>query len=449
MYEPVEAKITFAELIDYIIPFSTNLTMQEHKYGRFNTEQLERNVALLLAALLLDEDGSYPCQEVTICIKWYKGGIDIVCEDGSSQLNDVLQTYVVVTLDNMVRFVDDLKRIQSRLLDVLDELDEQQDWAGPPMKLTVKYVLHQGVNRYDRMLVAPVIADQFNDLSTTKSNATIPTTIHISVGNEEDSVMTEHDSLTITRVVGIYYVNLDELETAGSSSGHNTDASLECPQVSNKTPPTRQAIPITAGHPMMSQQQKSPLWQMKSTRSSFAHWPPHLVSKTDVEANQMRLIKVTLQVRPISKSVTKFVHGVEWFFTAGWGNKRFESWWTHFSLELYFDNDEVYHLHRNDDGIWLTLKPEKHDPDSIPTISRMVDQMGDQQVTLSSIRNFQEWESHHAYSFMARNCKHFCYDFFHNFLMTDVGSLPQFKGVAESMWREASHEYGSKCSPIE
>jgi hypothetical protein len=230
---PVEAKIAFAELIDYT---PLNLTMQEHKYDQFNAEQLESIVALLLAALSsLDEEGSYPCQEVTICIKWHKGGLlDIVLEDGSSQLNDVLQTNYVVTLDNMVRFVDDLKRIQSFCL------DDQQDWAGSPMKLTVKYLLHQeGVNRYDCMLVAPVIADQFNDLSTTKSNATIPTTIHISVGNEEDSLMTEHD-LMITPGGGN---QRDELGTARSSV--DADVSLESLQFSNKTAPNGQIMTLS------------------------------------------------------------------------------------------------------------------------------------------------------------------------------------------------------------
>jgi hypothetical protein len=226
-------------------------------------------VALLLAALLLDkEEGSYLVgQELTICIKWYMGGLDIVLEDGSSQIKDVLKTYVV-TRDNMVGFVGDLKHIQTFL-------DNQQDW-GLPMKLTVKYLLHQeGVNRYDCMLVAPVVADQFNKISTTKSSATIPTTIHVSLPNEEDSVMTSHH-LMITPGGGN---QADEVGTAGSSSVHSTGVSLESQQFLHKTAPTtRQAMPMSC--PMMSRQ-KSPSCQMKSTSSSFAHWPPPLVSKRD------------------------------------------------------------------------------------------------------------------------------------------------------------------------
>jgi Leucine-rich repeat (LRR) protein len=215
-----------AELIAYT---PLNLTMPEYKNDQINAEQLKRNVARLLAALSLDEERSSSAgQELTICIKWYMGGLDIVLEDGSSQIKDVLLTYVV-TLDNMVRFIGDLKRIQTFL-------DDPQSWRLP-MKLTVKYVLHQGVNRYDCMLVAPVVADQFSDQSTTKSNTTIPTTVHVSVPNEEDSVMTSHD--LITPGLGN---QPDELGTVRSSV--DADVSLESQQFSNKTTPTGQVMTI-------------------------------------------------------------------------------------------------------------------------------------------------------------------------------------------------------------
>jgi hypothetical protein len=127
---PMESHRHNAGLLGGATPKST---MQEHEYDPFNADQVKKNVAKLLAALSLDEYGSYCSSGVTFCIK--KDSLELlVLEDGSSEPNDVLQTYVL-TVANMVRFVDDLKRIRFFL----------EEPRGTPIKLSVKYFLLQGV----------------------------------------------------------------------------------------------------------------------------------------------------------------------------------------------------------------------------------------------------------------------------------------------------------------
>jgi hypothetical protein len=98
------------------------------------------------------------------------------------------------------------------------------------MRLSVNYFLQQGANHFGGIRVEPVVADQFNNLSTTLSTATIPTTSHVAEPNDVDFVMTAHD---LTRTPGDENRRDELLGTARASSVVDADVSLESQQSSN------------------------------------------------------------------------------------------------------------------------------------------------------------------------------------------------------------------------
>ena len=48
--------------------------------------------------------------------------------------------------------------------------------------------------------------------------------------------------------------------------------------------------------------------------------------------------KVEVLVSPLATEVSEVVRGIEWFFTAGQGDRTFEAMWTHFALSITMED---------------------------------------------------------------------------------------------------------------
>jgi hypothetical protein len=72
-----------------------------------------------------------------------------------------------------------------------------------------------------------------------------------------------------------------------------------------------------------------------------------------VVAGELVLKKVTLYLSKLHNEefLMNFLVGVENFFTSGMGDRTFESWWTHFAMELTFEDGPKRILERSDDGV--------------------------------------------------------------------------------------------------
>lgn len=72
-----------------------------------------------------------------------------------------------------------------------------------------------------------------------------------------------------------------------------------------------------------------------------------------VVAGELVLKKVTLYLSKLHNEefLMNFLVGVENFFTSGMGDRTFESWWTHFAMELTFEDGTKRILERSDDGV--------------------------------------------------------------------------------------------------
>jgi hypothetical protein len=78
----------------------------------------------------------------------------------------------------------------------------------------------------------------------------------------------------------------------------------------------------------------------------YHSWGPDLLLK-----------KVTLYLSALSdKKLMNIVVGVENCFTAGRSDRTFESWWTHFALEVTFKDGTKRVLERTVDGVHFTAR---------------------------------------------------------------------------------------------
>jgi hypothetical protein len=116
---------------------------------------------------------------------------------------------------------------------------------------------------------------------------------------------------------------------------------------------------------------------------------------------ELLLKKVTLYLSALSdKKLMNFVVGVENFFTAGMGDCTFESWWTHFALEVTFEDGTKRILERTVDGVHFTAR--EISCDEVSTLS-WESVPG---VLAEDIFQFRDKESHRPYRTAEKNCKH-------------------------------------------
>lgn len=166
---------------------------------------------------------------------------------------------------------------------------------------------------------------------------------------------------------------------------------------------------------------------VKGKHAAAAHFSfPDLPS--DAQVTEVKFL-----LRKLGDDYMNFVRGVENFFTGGNSHRTFESWNTHFAIELYFDGERLV-VERTEGGV-LASKRERTE-DEIETEWLGASEMEDERVvTLEDVKKFCEEQGWIPYSFLGKNCKHFAYDFYQALLGRPQGRFEDFCGRHEAVWR--------------
>jgi hypothetical protein len=154
-------------------------------------------------------------------------------------------------------------------------------------------------------------------------------------------------------------------------------------------------------------------------------------SMVAVIPGELLLKKVTLYLSALTdEKLMNFVVGVENFFTGGRGDRTFERW-THFALEVTFEDGTKRILERTVDGVHFTAREISHDEvstlswESVPVVSA------------KDVFQFQEKERHRPYHPGEKNCKHLAYDFVAQLVLKkDLGDFFGWCGHPEAIWRQ-------------
>jgi hypothetical protein len=147
---------------------------------------------------------------------------------------------------------------------------------------------------------------------------------------------------------------------------------------------------------------------------------------------ELFLKKVTLYVSALAdEPLMNFVVGVENFFTGGRSDRTFESWWTHFALEVTFEDGTKRILERAVEGVHFTAREISQDEvstlswESVPGVSA------------KEVFQFQDNESRQPYHSGGKNCKHLAYDFVSQVVLKkDLGGFFGWCGPPEAIWRQ-------------
>ncbi|CAD7925032.1 unnamed protein product [Amoebophrya sp. A120] len=144
---------------------------------------------------------------------------------------------------------------------------------------------------------------------------------------------------------------------------------------------------------------------------------------------------------PVRVNMTEFVSGLAWFFTAGQVN-NVRDWISHFAVRVWTKAVDPL------DGreVWLDFRIERTTDEVIVAKVGSFHKHNDEEVgrwwhcghgdfpqgkTIGQMVDYARDQSRLPYSFVAKNCKHFVYDFFRDVL----GERRDFEGFCQEIER--------------
>lgn len=117
---------------------------------------------------------------------------------------------------------------------------------------------------------------------------------------------------------------------------------------------------------------------------------------------------------------------------------EFESRWTHFALEIQFDNGSCCTMGRELDGVHVDISGKNGRKDRAMIVTATFEQFP--QTTIDDVLKFFYDQNRRSYSLTRNNCKHFVYDFTNEVLVDPFGSFLFFCHRHERAWLEEMNQ---------